>query len=119
MIRKEWDLMVEVDVFWSYALGSSFALASFRQLRKIRADMGLDDSTFEIKDMLDVKKIIKEIEEKLSDLFVANLESSQEQVNEEIQRIIKTGDTEGQLKLMKIQELLEGLSRFYRGKPPQ
>jgi len=65
------------------------------------------------------KKIIKEIEEKLSDLFVANLESSQEQVNEEIQRIIKTGDTEGQLKLMKIQELLEGLSKFYRGKPPQ
>ncbi|HEY5526668.1 MAG TPA: hypothetical protein VIK02_03715 [Candidatus Anoxymicrobiaceae bacterium] len=54
--------MVEVDVFWSYALGSSFALASFRQLRQIRADMGLDDSTFEIKDMLDIKKIVKEIE---------------------------------------------------------
>ena len=70
-------------------------------------------------DDVDGKKIIKEIEEKLSDLFVANPESSQEQVNEEIQRIIKTGDIEGQLKLMKVQELLEGLSKFYPGKTSQ
>jgi hypothetical protein len=54
--------MVEVDVFWSYALGSSFALASFRQMRAIRALSGADESNYDIKDMLDIKKIIKEIE---------------------------------------------------------
>lgn len=54
--------MVEVDVFWSYAIGSSFALASFRQLRAMRALSGKDDSNYDIKDMLDIKKIIKEIE---------------------------------------------------------
>jgi hypothetical protein len=54
--------MVEVDVFWSYALGSGFALASFRQLRAMRAACGADGESFDIKDMLDIKKIIKEIE---------------------------------------------------------
>lgn len=28
--------MVQVDVFWSYGIGSSFALAAFRQLRKLK-----------------------------------------------------------------------------------
>ncbi|MHB8895319.1 MAG: hypothetical protein ACYC99_09120 [Candidatus Geothermincolia bacterium] len=54
--------MVEVDVFWSYALGSGFALASFRQLRAIRAASGADDSNYDIKDMLDIKRIVREIE---------------------------------------------------------
>lgn len=30
--------MVQVDVFWSYGIGSSFALAAFRQLRRLRAE---------------------------------------------------------------------------------
>ncbi len=30
--------MVQVDVFWSYGIGSSFALAAFRQLRKMKAE---------------------------------------------------------------------------------
>lgn len=30
--------MVQVDVFWSYGIGASFALAAFRQLRKLKAD---------------------------------------------------------------------------------
>ncbi len=30
--------MVEVDVFWSYGIGASFALAAFRQLRKLRVE---------------------------------------------------------------------------------
>ncbi|MEW6554263.1 MAG: hypothetical protein AB1384_08265 [Actinomycetota bacterium] len=30
--------MVQVDVFWSYGIGSSFALAAFRQLRKMRVE---------------------------------------------------------------------------------
>ncbi|RJP29891.1 MAG: hypothetical protein C4536_11110 [Actinobacteria bacterium] len=30
--------MVQVDVFWSYGIGSSFALAAFRQLRKLKAE---------------------------------------------------------------------------------
>jgi hypothetical protein len=33
--------MVQVDVFWSYAIGSSFALAAFRQLRKLRVENDL------------------------------------------------------------------------------
>lgn len=57
--------MVEVDVFWSYAIGSSFALGSFRQLRKMRAELGAAsaDGSFDVKDMLDVKRIAREIEE--------------------------------------------------------
>jgi hypothetical protein len=53
--------MVEVDVFWSYSIGASFALASFRQLRKMRKESGVDGS-YDLKDMLDVKKIAQEIE---------------------------------------------------------
>src|SRR5659263_783927 len=53
--------MVEVDVFWSYSIGASFALASFRQLRKMRKESGAD-GTYDLKDMLDVKKIAREIE---------------------------------------------------------
>jgi hypothetical protein len=30
--------MVQVDVFWAYGIGSSFALAAFRQLRKLRVE---------------------------------------------------------------------------------
>ena len=30
--------MVQVDVFWSYGIGSAFALAAFRQLRKLRLE---------------------------------------------------------------------------------
>lgn len=30
--------MVQVDVFWSYGIGSSFALAAFRQLRRMKAE---------------------------------------------------------------------------------
>ncbi len=30
--------MVQVDVFWSYGIGSSFALAAFRQLRRLKAE---------------------------------------------------------------------------------
>ena len=29
--------MVEVDVFWSYGIGASFALGAWRQLRKLKA----------------------------------------------------------------------------------
>ena len=61
--------MVEVDVFWSYAIGSSFALASFRQLRAIREAGGAADGGYDIKDMLDLKKIVKEIESGGSDAF--------------------------------------------------
>ena len=53
--------MVEVDVFWSYAIGASFALGSFRQLRKLRAESGAEGS-YGLKDMLDVRKIAREIE---------------------------------------------------------
>ena len=30
--------MVQVDVFWSYGIGASFALAAFRQLRKLKVE---------------------------------------------------------------------------------
>ncbi len=61
--------MVEVDVFWSYAFGSGFALASFRQLRKLQAASGDTDSRFEVKDMIDIRKIVKEIESGNSPAF--------------------------------------------------
>ena len=33
--------MVQVDVFWSYGIGSSFALAAFRQLRRLKVESEL------------------------------------------------------------------------------
>ncbi|MHB8895936.1 MAG: hypothetical protein ACYC99_12290 [Candidatus Geothermincolia bacterium] len=55
--------MVEVDVFWSYGLGASFALAAFRQIREIEADK---EDVQELKlnrgQLRDFKRLIKEIE---------------------------------------------------------
>jgi hypothetical protein len=54
--------MVEVDVFWSYGIGASFALAAFRQLRQIQAENGANGSKHDLKEMMDIRKIVKEIE---------------------------------------------------------
>lgn len=60
--------MVQVDVFWSYAIGSSFALAAFRQLRKLEAESG-KNCDFDLKDALDPRKLAKEIEKGDSPAF--------------------------------------------------
>jgi hypothetical protein len=55
--------MVEVDVFWSYGLGASFALAAFRQIREIEADK---EDVAELKlnrgQLRGLRRLIKEIE---------------------------------------------------------
>jgi hypothetical protein len=54
--------MVEVDVFWSYGIGASFALGAFRQLRKLQAEKGETDDKFGFKDMMNLRRIVKEVE---------------------------------------------------------
>jgi len=54
--------MVEVDVFWSYAIGSGFALSAFRQLRKLHAESG-GDTELSLKDALSPRNLVREIED--------------------------------------------------------
>lgn len=54
--------MVEVDVFWSYGLGAGFALASFRQLRKLEAERGFEDLKLNRRQARGLSRIIKKIE---------------------------------------------------------
>jgi hypothetical protein len=54
--------MVQVDVFWSYGIGSSFALGAFRQLRKLQAERGSPDEKFGPRDLLDLRRMVKDIE---------------------------------------------------------
>lgn len=61
--------MVEVDVFWSYGIGASFALGAFRQLRKLQAENGAGEKDFELKDMMDVRRIARQIEKGDSPAF--------------------------------------------------
>ncbi len=61
--------MVEVDVFWSYGIGASFALGAFRQLRKLQAERGAGEKDFELRDMMDVRKIARQIEQGDSPAF--------------------------------------------------
>jgi hypothetical protein len=54
--------MVEVDVFWSYGIGASFAFAAFRQLRSLRSESADGGVPLDSRDMLDVRDIIREME---------------------------------------------------------
>lgn len=54
--------MVQVDVFWSYGIGATFALGAFRQLRKQQAENGGGEKDFGLKEMVDVRKIVEHIE---------------------------------------------------------
>lgn len=56
-------------MFWSYAIGSSFALGAFRQLRKIKAESGEKDAAPTLGDILDVRKLVREIEKGNSPAF--------------------------------------------------
>lgn len=51
--------MVQVDVFWSYAIGSSFALSAFRQLRKITREKPPETGDFNWRDF---RRMLREIE---------------------------------------------------------
>lgn len=55
--------MVEVDVFWSYGLGASFALAAFRQIRQIESEK---EDVQELKlnrgQLRDLKRMVRDIE---------------------------------------------------------
>jgi hypothetical protein len=54
--------MLQFDNIWSYGIGSSFALASFRQLRKLRTESGSGDVKYGPADLLNVGRMIKEFE---------------------------------------------------------
>ena len=55
--------MVEVDVFWSYGLGASFALAAFRQIREIESGKP-DTGRLELGrgQLRRLKRLLKEVE---------------------------------------------------------
>ncbi len=61
--------MVEVDVFWSYGIGASFALGAFRQLRKLQAERDPDETRFGVKDILSLRRVVQEIEKGDSPAF--------------------------------------------------
>ena len=54
--------MLQFDSIWSYGVGSSFALAAFRQLRKMQAESGSKDEELGATDLLNVGRILKEFE---------------------------------------------------------
>jgi hypothetical protein len=61
--------MVEVDVFWSYGIGASFALGAFRQLRELQTKRDPNETRFGLKDMLSLRRIVREIEKGDSPAF--------------------------------------------------
>lgn len=61
--------MVQVDVFFSYAIGSSFALAAFRQLRKVHAESGVEQMRLDRKDVLRVRRLVRELGDKQAPAF--------------------------------------------------
>jgi len=54
--------MVEVDVFWSYGLGASFAMSAFRQLRKLQAEGGAEDFELNRAQSRSLGRLIKKFE---------------------------------------------------------
>lgn len=54
--------MVEVDVFWSYGIGASFALGAFRQLRKLQAEGGAGEFKLNRMQTRGLNRIIRKIE---------------------------------------------------------
>lgn len=57
--------MVQVDVFWSYGIGSAFALAAFRQLRRLQAESGAKDprpDSFDLQIPRAVRRLVRKIE---------------------------------------------------------
>jgi hypothetical protein len=57
--------MVQVDVFWSYGLGSLFALSAFRQLRKLQAESGTKDprpDSFDLQVPEAAKRLVRKLE---------------------------------------------------------
>jgi len=54
--------VVEVDVFWSYGLGASFALGAFRQLRKMQAEGGAEDFKPNRQQSRAINRLVKKIE---------------------------------------------------------
>ena len=61
--------MVEVDVFWSYGIGASFALGAFRQLRKTQAERDPGEKRCGAKEVLRLRRVIQEIEKGDSPAF--------------------------------------------------
>jgi hypothetical protein len=61
--------MVQVDVFWSYAFGSGFALAAWRQLRRLEAKSCKGDRKSGFKNMMSLRRIVREMEKGDSPAF--------------------------------------------------
>ncbi|MHB8780654.1 MAG: hypothetical protein ACYC55_04625 [Candidatus Geothermincolia bacterium] len=56
--------MVQVDVFWSYGLGASFALGAWRQLRRLKAERDGDAWKLVTENKLDVPAVIEVLKKK-------------------------------------------------------
>ncbi len=56
--------MVQVDVFWSYGIGASFALGAWRQLRKLRAERDGDSWKLVADNKMDVAQLLKAMKKK-------------------------------------------------------
>ena len=54
--------MLQFDNMWAYGIGSSFALAAFRQLRKLEAGRDPTEAKLGSKDLLNISRIVKEFE---------------------------------------------------------
>ncbi len=67
--------MVQVDVFWSYGIGASFALGAWRQLRKLRAERDGDTWKLVPDNQMDVAKLLKAM--KKQEILPPKLEKEQ------------------------------------------
>ncbi len=67
--------MVQVDVFWSYGIGASFALGAWRQLRKLRAERDGDTWKIVPDNKIDVPKLLKALKKK--DILPPKLERAE------------------------------------------
>lgn len=54
--------MVQVDVFWSYGIGASFALGAFRQLRRLQAGEGAGDFKLNRAQTRRLERMVRKIE---------------------------------------------------------
>ncbi len=59
--------MVEVDVFWSYGIGASFAMGAWRQLRKLKADRNGEKWQMEWEEQPDLLASLKAMRKQVKD----------------------------------------------------
>jgi hypothetical protein len=82
--------MVQVDVFWSYGIGASFALGAFRQLRKLKVDNELRRWKLGWKKQAGLPEVIEDVQG--MEVIPAGIDA---QNNLDFQRIVKQLQTNG------------------------